>query len=662
MTSSTFFFVFIPLLAIILLAVNLIFAPHNPYQEKDSAFECGFHSFLGQNRTKFSIYFFIFALIFLLFDLEILLVYPYVVSAHTNGIYGLVIMLIFFLALTLGFAFELGKNALKIDSRQMVTLNKETVSITASVSGIHIRSSIKKVNRSRMYIFVWYEDVTEESLGRKVKTVRRKFTKKYLQAVRAEGNWIHTSRGKYFDGSGGAAVSCLGHTNEEVAQAMSVVINDGLTYLSSAIFLTNHAELLAKELLAGTNNQMAAVYPTGSGSEAVEAMVKTVLDYHYTLDRNTKRCKFISRMPSYHGTTSGALALTQMGSRKKPYLPWLNDKVYTVSSCHPYHQLLDGESNEAFVARKKAELDAKFIELGPETVAGFIAEPVVGAAMGAVPFVPGYLKAMQEVCHKHGALFMDDEVMCGMGRTGYLHAWQAEKDFVPDIQAVAKGLGGGFISVAAVFWSPKIVDVLEKNDSKGFNHAQTFQSSPLQAAAALTVQQIIRREGLVENAAKMGADLMRKLKLALDDHPHVGNIRGMGLFIGIEFVANKSTKEPFDHRLNLAYKLTTLALSKPYSISLYPGSGGVDGVRGDHFIISPPYNINEKDVDYIVDKVSLLINKAFSQATYLEIMRAYLNKHSNIFSNKIKTFIWGLKKGIKSVFLKLQNRFRGSGK
>jgi len=132
---------------------------------------------------------------------------------------------------------------------------------------------------------------------------------------------------------------------------------------------------------------------------------------------------------------------------------------------------------------------------------------------------------------------------------------------------------------------------------------------------------------------------MRKLKLALDDHPHVGNIRGMGLFIGIEFVANKSTKEPFDHRLNLAYKLTTLALSKPYSISLYPGSGGVDGVRGDHFIISPPYNINEKDVDYIVDKVSLLINKAFSQATYLEIMRAYLNKHSNIFSNKIKTFI-----------------------
>lgn len=203
-------------------------------------------------------------------------------------------------------------------------------------------------------------------------------------------------------------------------------------------------------------------------------MIKTAIFYHGTLDPNTKRVKFIARESSYHGTTTGSLALTQMGARKDPFRSWLPKEVYTVSSCNPYHQLKQGESLKAFVERKRLELDAKFEELGPDTVAGFIVEPVVGAAMGAVPFVEGYLKAMQEVYHKHGALIMVDEVMCGMGRTGYLHAWQAEPGFVPDLQSVAKGLGGGFTSVSAVFWSKKIVDVIEKSDSKGFIHAQTF--------------------------------------------------------------------------------------------------------------------------------------------------------------------------------------------
>jgi adenosylmethionine-8-amino-7-oxononanoate aminotransferase/NADH:ubiquinone oxidoreductase subunit 3 (subunit A) len=652
MTSSTFFFIFIPLLAIILLAVNLIFAPHNPYQEKDSAFECGFHSFLGQNRTQFSISFFIFALLFLLFDLEILLVYPYVVSAHTNGIYGLVIMLIFFLALTLGFAFELGKNALKIDSRQMVALNNEAVSLALALSGfnkwlLHILNlgvkalegfkkwllhklnfgaKTKTDNINNMYIVRCFMlSSTNNILGLSVFSVRRKYFKVYHYIVRAEGSYIYLENGQaIFDASGGAAVSCIGHTNAKVAKRMLDVLNNGLAYKSSAIFLMRDEDYTAKLLLDGMDNKMSALYFTGSGSEAVEAMSKTVLEYHYILDPKTKRSKFISRDTSYHGATTGALALSQMGARKEPFIRWLPKEVYTVSSCNPYRQRLEGETDAMFVAKKASELDLKFKELGPDTVAGFILEPVVGAAMGAVPFVPGYLKAMQEVCHKHGALLMLDEVMCGMGRTGYMHAWQAEADFVPDIQAVAKGLGGGFISVGAVFWHQRIVDVLETSESKGFRHAQTYQASPLQLAAVSAVQEIILEEKLLENMAKLSPYLIKKLKLALDKHPNVGDIRGMGFFIGIEFVVNKITKEPFDPKLNIAEKLASFALLPPYEMSFYPGSAGADGTRGDHLLIAPAYNITVKEVDHIVAKASDLIHDSFKQSTYLDRMSADL--------------------------------------
>ena len=365
MTSSTFFFVFIPLLAIILLAVNLIFAPHNPYQEKDSVFECGFHSFLGQNRTQFSISFFIFALLFLLFDLEILLVYPYVVSAHTNEIYGLVIMLIFFLALTLGFAFELGKNALKIDSRQMVALNKEAVSLTSSLSGFlrfkrfNHRRFLRHLNKipnkrtfyyprlknngliaslganelvdlyivknkeqiENMYIVSCFKiRTTHQTMGRTVFSIRRKFEKYYLNVVIAEGSNIYLEDGRViFDASCGAAVNCLGHTNARVAKVMDDIQKSGLAYFSSAIFLTDHPEKLAIELLNGTDNKMNMVYVTGSGSEAVESLIKVIMHYFYCLNSNTTRTILLTRNESYHGASTGALALSNMGARKEPY-------------------------------------------------------------------------------------------------------------------------------------------------------------------------------------------------------------------------------------------------------------------------------------------------------------------------------------------------------
>jgi adenosylmethionine-8-amino-7-oxononanoate aminotransferase len=217
----------------------------------------------------------------------------------------------------------------------------------------------------------------------------------------------------------------------------------------------------------------------------MEATLKLSRQYFYEVDKNTPRVNFIAREGSYHGNTIGALGISGHVGRREPYQPFLMENVHHVSSCNFYRQRQGRETIEAFVIRKAAELDAKFQELGPETVIGFIAEPVVGAALGCVPYVPGYLKAMRKVCQKYGALFILDEVMCGMGRSGTLHAWQAE-GVAPDLQTIGKGLGGGYQPIGAVLISKKVVDVLS-NGSGQFIHGQTYQGMPVQAAAALEV-------------------------------------------------------------------------------------------------------------------------------------------------------------------------------
>ena len=251
----------------------------------------------------------------------------------------------------------------------------------------------------------------------------------------------------------------------------------------------------------------------------------------------------------------------------------------------------------------------KFQELGPETVIGFIAEPVVGAALGCVPSPPGYLKAMKEVCHKYGALFILDEIMCGMGRTGTLHAWQAE-DVIPDIQTIGKGFGAGYQPISALLISKKVTNVLMKG-SKEFVHGFTFQAMPVQAAAALKVQKIVREDKLIKNVSKRGALLEQLLKTALDNHPHVGDIRGRGLFWGIEFVKNKQTKEPFDHEMKVAYGIKELAISN-FNIAVYPSTGCYDGVKGDVIILAPTYIVTKKDVNHIATTIEAVVNTYFS--------------------------------------------------
>jgi adenosylmethionine-8-amino-7-oxononanoate aminotransferase len=343
----------------------------------------------------------------------------------------------------------------------------------------------------------------------------------------------------------------------------------------------------------------------------MEASAKLARQYFYENDKQTPRVNFIAREGSYHGNTIGALGISGHVARRAPYLPFLMPNVHHIPACNAYRQRKEGETDESFVARKALELEEKFLELGPETVIAFIAEPVVGAALGCVPYVPCYLRAMRDVCHKYGALLILDEVMCGMGRTGTLHAWQGE-GVAPDLQTIGKGLGGGYQPIAAVLISEKVVNRLSDGSGQ-FVHGQTYQGMPVQAAAALEVQTILREENLMQNVATQGAYLEKRLKSLLADHPHVGDIRGKGLFWGLEFVRDKKTKEPFDPKLGVAQRVSDLALSPLYNMTLYPGGGTVDGVSGDHVILAPSYIVTKDDIDYIAKVTSDVVHQVFQE-------------------------------------------------
>jgi len=341
----------------------------------------------------------------------------------------------------------------------------------------------------------------------------------------------------------------------------------------------------------------------------MEATAKLSRQYFYEQDKNTPRINFISRESSYHGNTLGALGISGHAARRAPYLPFLMKNVHHVSACYPYRQRNVGESDTSFVARKADELEKKFQELGPETVIGFIAEPVVGAALGCVPAVPGYLEAMRAVCHRHGALFILDEVMCGMGRSGTLHAWQG-MGVVPDLQTIGKGMGAGYQPIAAVLISEKVVNTLRDGTGQ-FIHGQTYQGMPVQAAAALEVQRIKRELNLIENVQIQGEYLGKLLKSRLGTHPNVGDIRGKGLFWGLEFVEDKETKIPFDPTLKIAQKVYDLAISEPYNMTVYPGTGTADGIRGDHVILAPTYTVTKLEIEHIVRTITSVVETCF---------------------------------------------------
>jgi adenosylmethionine-8-amino-7-oxononanoate aminotransferase len=312
-------------------------------------------------------------------------------------------------------------------------------------------------------------------------------------------------------------------------------------------------------------------------------------------------------------------------TRREPFHPLLSPSTFHhIPACNPYRQRLssspsESESDTAFVARKKAELESAFTLLGPSTVAAVVLEPIVGAALGCVPPVPGYLAAMKEVCHRHGALLIYDEVMCGMGRVGgRVHAWQsleAEEweggDVAPDLQTIAKGFAGGYQPASALLVGGRVARVMER-EGRVFTHGHTYQNHPAVAAAALQVQRVVAREGLVENVRVQGEVLGRLLWGRLGQHPNVGDIRGRGLFWGVEFVKDKTTKEPFEPGLKVAEKVYTKAV-REFKVLVYYGQGCAGHGRGDHIMIMPAYDISSELVAKIVERMACAVEEVFRE-------------------------------------------------
>ncbi|KAJ5648854.1 uncharacterized protein N7484_002577 [Penicillium longicatenatum] len=432
------------------------------------------------------------------------------------------------------------------------------------------------------------------------------------KAIGGKGSYILLEDGtKFLDSTGGAAVACLGHGNETVQQAIKDQMAQ-ISYCHSAFFGTDVAEELARLLVDSTGGKLSKLFVVSSGSEAVEAALKLARQYFLELPSpQPQRERFIARLPSYHGTTLGALGVGGHILRREPFEPLLVKNTSHVSPCNAYRGKNEGESDASYVARLAAELDAEFQRVGPETVCAFIAEPVVGAALGCVPAVPGYFPAMKAICEKYGALLILDEIMSGMGRCGTLHAWEQE-DVVPDIQTIGKGLGGGYAPVSGILINDSIVQVLDKGTGV-FRHGQTYQGHPVSCAAALAVQKTIQEQNLLANVRNMGAYLEQQLRQRLGDHPYVGNIRGKGLFWGIEFVKDKTTKEPFDPATRLSFLMQEKALCSQYALSLYGSLGTVDGVRGDHVLLSPPFTVSKEEIDLIVDGAAEVLAEVLNE-------------------------------------------------
>ncbi|KWV51851.1 hypothetical protein AS156_11395 [Bradyrhizobium macuxiense] len=425
------------------------------------------------------------------------------------------------------------------------------------------------------------------------------------KAVGGEGVWLIAEDGRrILDSSGGAAVSCLGHQHPRVLAAIAKQAST-LAYAHTGFFSSEPAEELAERLVGHEPGGLGYAYFVSGGSEAIEASIK--LARQYFIERGEpKRARFIARRQSYHGNTLGALSAGGNAWRREPYAPLLSPSFSHVTPAFAYHEKRDDESEAGFVARLAAELEAEFQRLGPDTVAAFIAEPVVGATAGCVPAPEGYFKEVREICTRHGALLILDEVMCGMGRTGTLHAWEQE-GISPDIQAIAKGLGGGYQPIGAMLASGTIVDTV-RNGSGAFQHGHTYLAHPLACAAALEVQRTISDEKLLDKVKERGRQLEQRLIERFGNHRHVGDIRGRGLFWGIELVADRARRQPFDPKLKLHQRIKSAAFAG--GLACYPSGGTADGQRGDHVLLAPPYIATSGDIDMIVERLGAAVDSA----------------------------------------------------
>jgi adenosylmethionine-8-amino-7-oxononanoate aminotransferase len=427
--------------------------------------------------------------------------------------------------------------------------------------------------------------------------LHRSIAHRYPTAVSGKGIFIRDETGKdYIDASGGAAVSCLGHSHPEIIAAMRAQL-DKLEYAHTSFFTSQAAEELADDLVAHAPDGLGHAFFVSGGSEAIEAALK--LARQYFVERGEPQRRFlIARRQSYHGVTLGALAVGGREWQRRAFAPLLIETQH-VSPVYEYRERRGDETPQAYGERLAEELNAEIEELGGANVIAFVAETVVGATMGAVPAVSGYFKRVREICDRHGILLILDEVMCGMGRTGSLHACEQE-GVSPDILAIAKGLGGGYAPIGAILLQERIFKTIA-DGSGAFQHSHTYTGHPLACAAALAVQRVIRRDGLLANVRAQGAHLARRLQERFGNHPFVGNVRGRGLFQGLEIVADRGTKEPFDPQRKMNARIKREAIAR--GLMVYPMGGTVDGARGDHVLVAPPFIVNAGQVDVIVERL-----------------------------------------------------------
>ncbi len=422
-------------------------------------------------------------------------------------------------------------------------------------------------------------------------------------AVKGDGIYILDANGKrYLDGSGGAAVSCLGHSDADVTAAIKDQI-DNIAFAHTGFFTSEPAERLADRLIAHAPGSLDRVYFTSGGSEAVESALKMARQC-FVEKGEPSRSHFIARRQSYHGNTLGALAAGGNAWRREKFNPLLID-VSHIAPVHEYRWREEGETAEEYGLRVANELEAEIQRLGAENVIGFIAEPVVGATMGAVPPVKGYFKRIREICDQYGILLILDEVMCGMGRTGTLFACEQD-GIAPDIVTIAKGLGAGYQPIGAALCSSEIYDAFV-HGSGFFQHGHTYIGHPTATAAGDAVVKKLTEGGLVARAAQQGETLDAALREAFGQHPHIGDIRGRGMFRGLEIVADRATKEPMDPARAINKKLKAAAFEA--GLVCYPMGGTIDGQRGDHILLAPPFIITDDQIGELVDKLGTAIRE-----------------------------------------------------
>lgn len=427
-------------------------------------------------------------------------------------------------------------------------------------------------------------------------------------AVGGRGIELFDRDGKaYIDASGGAAVSCLGHGHPDVIAALHAQA-DKLAYTHTSFFTSEVAEKLADRLVADAPAGISHVYFVSGGSEAVEAALKMARQYFVEIGEPQRR-NVIARRQSYHGNTLGALATGGNELRRAQFRPLLIE-THHIDPCYAYRYREPGESEEDYGLRAAQALEDKILELGPETVMAFVAETVVGATAGAVPPAPGYFRRIREICDRYGVLLILDEVMCGMGRTGTLHACEQET-IAPDLMTIAKGLGGGYQPIGAVLLNGKIFKAFAEGTGF-FQHGHTYISHPMACAAGLAVQEVIARDGLMENVRAMGDRLARRLGERFGNHPYVGDIRGRGLFMGLELVEDRSTKKPFEPALKLNARVKREAMAR--GLLVYPAGGTIDGAKGDHVLLAPPFIIDADAIDIVVERLGDAIDAATASA------------------------------------------------